>query len=245
MAHLDDARLVEMCRLGGAGAYEEIYRRHAPAAWRTAVAVIADHELAAEATARAFAGVLGGGAGRSRPSTGATPSWPGGLRTELLAATRATAVEAMRCSDPRPDDQPTPAPAPLPPVVAALRRLPERWRSVLWLTEVEGLPLDEAAVVLGVSTEGVAQLAARARTGLLERAVLAIPPSPAETAACRATTGRLAALVAGRLTEREQAGADEHLARCPACRERLAQVQGSTDSLRASALGPPVGMLAA
>ena len=50
--------------------------------------------------------------------------------------------------------------------VIAYKRLPPRWQTVLWYTEIEGLELAEAAVMMGMSTNSVAALAYRAREGL-------------------------------------------------------------------------------
>jgi hypothetical protein len=47
----------------------------------------------------------------------------------------------------------------------AFRRLPERWRTVLWLTEVEQESPAEVAPLLGLSPNAVAALAYRAREG--------------------------------------------------------------------------------
>jgi RNA polymerase sigma factor (sigma-70 family) len=53
-------------------------------------------------------------------------------------------------------------------VLAALATLPERWRTVLWLVEVEERPLFELADELGMTPNAVAALAYRARRGLRE-----------------------------------------------------------------------------
>jgi DNA-directed RNA polymerase specialized sigma24 family protein len=48
----------------------------------------------------------------------------------------------------------------------AFDSLPPRWRAVLWQTEVEGRSPASLAAVSGMSANGVAQLASRARMGL-------------------------------------------------------------------------------
>ena len=48
----------------------------------------------------------------------------------------------------------------------AFHRLPERWQTVLWHTEVEQESPAEVAPLLGLTPNGVAALAYRAREGL-------------------------------------------------------------------------------
>ncbi|GMA95060.1 hypothetical protein GCM10025881_18840 [Pseudolysinimonas kribbensis] len=50
--------------------------------------------------------------------------------------------------------------------VRAFRTLPERWQTILWYTEVEGMEPAEAAPYLGLTANGAAALAYRARDGL-------------------------------------------------------------------------------
>jgi len=51
-------------------------------------------------------------------------------------------------------------------VARAFGSLRRRWRAVLWQTEVEGLPPARIAAVSGMTPNGVAALALRARAGL-------------------------------------------------------------------------------
>src|SRR5581483_6032471 len=51
-------------------------------------------------------------------------------------------------------------------IARAFASLPERWRTVLWHTEVEGARPAEVAASLGLTANGVAALAYRAREGL-------------------------------------------------------------------------------
>jgi len=129
-------------------------------------------------------------------------------------------------------------------VATAFRNLPERWRVTLWLTEVEGLSPSEAASVLGVSANGAAQLAVRARAGLRHRYLQAhlageVPDS------CRYTVERLGTYAGGGLAPRDVAKVDQHLAGCPTCRAKLAELQDVGGRLRALVLPLPLGLAGA
>jgi hypothetical protein len=128
-------------------------------------------------------------------------------------------------------------------VLTAFDSLPERWRSVLWLTEVEGIPAREAASMLGVSANGVAQLAVRARAGLRERFLQAhLHAEVVDT--CRSTVDRLGAYVAGGLSPRDIAKVDQHLAACDDCRARKEELEDLGTSLRRIVLPFPLGLAA-
>lgn len=243
LSQLDDHALVVASRLGRDEAIDELYRRYAPLAWRAAVAVTIDDAAAADAVARGFAEVLMA-EGPDRASTA------GGLAPAVLRATRAAAVESLRRASGQAPQAPGTAPRAsggdgLDRSVAAVafRSLPERWRSVLWLSEVEGTPPSQAAAILGVSADGVPQLAARARAGLGERSARIRLASPEATPACRTALPALPALAAGSLAPRDAAGLERHLAGCQSCRDQLAE-QGDVGSALRQAMVPlPVGLL--
>lgn len=116
-------------------------------------------------------------------------------------------------------------------VTEAFQALPARWQSVLWLTEVEGVPAREAAGVLGISPNNVAQLAVRARARLRERYLQAHVRNHAPPP-CQTTVDQLDAYVAGTLALGRRDRVDVHLAGCQACRDRLAEVEDLGVSLR-------------
>ena len=170
-----DAELAASAAGGEAAAFDELYRRHADAAWRVAQAVAANADDAADAVAEAFIKIF-----QALPAGRLTHEVP--FRAYLLKATRNAAIDTLRRSQRvQPTDEwasleePTFAAGPFERVVIgedvalvanAFRSLPERWRSVLWMTEIEGMPAREVARVLGMSANAVAQLARRARAGL-------------------------------------------------------------------------------
>ncbi|MFI5932857.1 sigma-70 family RNA polymerase sigma factor [Actinoplanes sp. NPDC051494] len=107
----------------------------------------------------------------------------------------------------------------------AFRALPDRWRDVLWRTEVEGASPAEVAPALGLTPNAVAVLAHRAREGLrrlyLQQHVAVAVADPPE---CRWAGERMGGQVRGRLAHRDAARLTTHLAWCADCRARLAEV---------------------
>src|SRR2546421_4545847 len=224
---LTDAVLVERVIAGFDDAFDELYRRPATSAWRLAQAVTNNSHDAADAVSEAFARVLQAvRAGRLDDG--------GAFRSYLLTATRNAALDTIRrrsTTKPSPNDdlevvdvRATPAEkiaghedALL--VAEAFRNLPERWRSVLWLTEVEGIATKDAAGQLGLTANGTAQLAVRARAGLRDRYLQAHVRNHAKPE-CRFSVEHLGAYVGGGLAPRDLAKVDQHLAGCEDCRAR-------------------------
>ncbi|HEV7888527.1 MAG TPA: sigma-70 family RNA polymerase sigma factor, partial [Acidimicrobiales bacterium] len=244
LTHVGDADLAERAAAGDTTAFGELYRRHAPMAWRVAYTVTSNREDAADAVSDAFTRVLQAlPAGRLRDG--------GSFRAYLLTTTRRAGIDTARKRNrPLRADAITPAnptehlldAADSALVAAAFRGLPERWRSVLWLTEVEQIPAKEAAPLLGLSPNGVAQLAVRARNGLRERYLQAHVGVGHVPAACRPTVDRLGAYVAGALAPRDLAKVDQHLAGCEPCRARHAELEEMGEGLRRIMVPLPLGL---
>lgn len=247
-----DAELACRAGAGDLPAFEELYRRHVEAAWRVALAVTANPDDAADAVSDAFTRVLQALPERLQAADYFLPY--------LLASVRNAAIDVLRRGGrQRPtdlgdaDDLSLLGPEPAELLVAgtdaaliarAFRSLPERWRSVLWLTEVEGIPAREVAGLLGVSANGVAQLAVRARAGLRQRFLQAHLRETEVRNLCRYTVDRLGAYAAGALPPRDISKVDQHLAGCETCRSRLAQLEDLAPSLRRAVLPLPAGLAA-
>ena len=245
-----DAELVERVTGGEVGAFEQLYRRHCDAAWRVAQAVTGNNHDAADAVAEAFARVL-----QALPAGRLAEGVP--FRPYVLAATRNAAIDTLRRSGrTQPTDQldhlddagavATPSERveghdDAEVAARAFRDLPERWRTILWLTEVEGMPAREAGPLLGLSANGAAQLAVRARAGLRERYLQAHVRNHARPA-CLFTVDHLGAYVGGGLAPRDIAKVDQHLAGCEECCDRLADVQDLGRSLRRVIVPNPLGV---
>jgi RNA polymerase sigma factor (sigma-70 family) len=123
----------------------------------------------------------------------------------------------------------------------AFGSLPERWRHVLWLTEVEGRKPGEIAPSLGLSPGSASALAYRARQGLIAAYLAACAPHRRDEA-CSAIAPRLTSyLSAGRATD-AFADVEEHLEGCASCRDVSRGVDLAATTLRSAA---PFGLLTA
>lgn len=250
---LTDAELVDGVVAGYDDAFAQLYERHSLAAWRLGQTVTGNAEDAADAVSEAFARVLVAVRAGHLDNGGS-------FRSYLLTATRNAALDNIRkTSRARPTEQeilaelesssPSPAErltgdeeAAL--VAEAFRNLPERWRSVLWLTEIEGVATKEAAHRLGLSPNGAAQLAVRARAGLRERFLQAHLRKTAEPL-CQATVDRLGAYVGGGLAPRDLAKVDQHLAGCTSCQTRKDELEDVGTLLRRAGVPVPLALAAA
>ena len=247
---LADEVLVDRVVAGFEGDFEELYRRHSQAAWRLAQAVTGNAHDAADAVAEAFARVFKA-VKAGRLTDGAA------FRGYLLTATRNASLDTIkRGSKARPTDDDVlslvesdnTGPIDLVTgagdaamVAEAFRNLPERWRSILWLTEVEGVPTKDVAEQLGISPNGAAQLAVRARAGLRER-FLQAHLKTAAAPDCRFTVDRLGAYVGGGLAPRDLAKVDQHLAGCEDCRAKREELEDVGSTLRRIVLPIPLAL---
>jgi RNA polymerase sigma factor (sigma-70 family) len=247
-----DADLTVRAAGGDTGAFEELYRRHSAAAWRVGYAVTGNASDASDAVSEAFTKVF------TALPAGRFPS-EAPFRPYLMTATRNAAIDGLRRSGrAQPTDidnldlgtsSSTPPEAVLGAldsslVATAFLSLPERWRSVLWLTEVEGMKPREVATMLGVSANGAAQLAVRARSRLREQFLQAHLRESVD-GDCRFTVEHLGAYVGGGLAARDVATVDQHLEGCDACRARRAELEDVGSTLRKIAIPVPLALGAA
>ena len=250
MTVLDDPSLIARARGGDAEAYGQLYERHVGVALGVARR-ITDHDaedVVSDAFARTFAVLRDGGG----PDVA--------FRPYVLRAVRNAAVDRHR-REGRVDPVGTVDEAQTPlhqdresgdPVVDRLERelavrafdsLPERWRTVLWHTEVQGEAPAQVAPLLGISPRAVAQLAVRAREGLrtawLREHAQHVPAGHQEVVAM------LAPSVRSSLGRRDRRALDEHLAACPGCRRVQDELVEVNSTLRAAVLPAVVGLTAA
>jgi len=232
---VDDSVVVERARRGDRDAFVMIYGEHAPGTWRLALAVRPEPDAAGAAVAGAFGKILS-------PPHRRVPDRQAPVRLQLLAAARDAAVS----DDPRGPRathlavagttrvEPSPSASGTGREHEALdtfERLPERWRSVLWLTEVEGLDLQETAAVIGLSVQNTAQLAARAHAGLREQFAQARVEAVTQPD-CERTAARLGGYVTRSLSTRDAARVRRHLDACDPCRDRLDEIDDLPPRLR-------------
>lgn len=118
-------------------------------------------------------------------------------------------------------------------VTDAFRSLPERWQAVLWYTEIENKSPAEVAPLLGLSANGVAALAYRAREAL-RQAYLQSHLATATDSACLTVIDDLGAYVRGELAKRPRAKLQAHLLHCPTCHRLVAELEDVNGGLRSA-----------
>ncbi|MGC7098763.1 RNA polymerase sigma factor [Amycolatopsis lurida] len=231
-----DAALLDAVRAGDLPAYGVLFQRHAEPArqfarrWHSNPAE--RHELVAEGFARVLAAIRGGAGPREhlRPYLLVTMrhlaiTWQRGrARVELYGDVPETGADTTA---PRLDE-----------IVlrrwnaqlagSAFQRLPRRWQLVLWHTEVESASAADLAAVLGISPNGVAALAKRAREGLRQAYLQEQVPDAGELS-CRSSRHQMGTWIRGGLSCHRSRRIDDHVADCADCRTvagRLAESNG-------------------
>jgi RNA polymerase sigma factor (sigma-70 family) len=243
----NDEDLLERARHGDRSAFGTLYLRHQAAARRVAGRWAASAADAEDAVADAFAKVF---AVLPRKAKGEVL-----FRRYLFTAVRNAATDRIRrerridlgeavpetAADDRTED-PTLLGFERDLLAEALQGLPARWRTILWLTEVEGLSPAEVARQFHMTPNAVAAVAYRARKGLRRsylQAHLRLEPSEP----CRDTVGRLGDYVLGGLGPENRVEIDAHLRGCMRCRQRSLELVDVTATLR-RALAPVTPLLA-
>ncbi|MEU8683744.1 sigma-70 family RNA polymerase sigma factor [Streptomyces sp. NPDC048611] len=258
-----DAQLLSDLRAGDDSAYEELYRRHAPAVRRYARGCCRDVHTAEDLTGEVFARTLQAVRGGAGPESAVrayllttvrrvAASWAQSARREQLVEDFAVfAVSSAGASgdDAAPDlgaEVRAMQEAERSMAVRAFRSLPERYQTVLWHTAVEDESPSEVAPLLGLTANATAVLAHRAREGL-RQAYLQAHVSQSLTAGgdCARYADRLGAYARGGLRMRAERGLRKHLDDCPRC--RLAALEVADVNQRIGALLPVafIGWLAA
>ncbi|MGP3961365.1 sigma-70 family RNA polymerase sigma factor [Nonomuraea sp. 3N208] len=215
-----DAELLQAVREGKASAYGQLYERHVAAARALARQLVKSTEVE-DVVAEAFTKIL------DLVGRGGGPE--SGFRTYLLTVVRRTVRDRSRIEgrelsteeieeyDPRmPFVDPALVGLEKSLIARAYLSLPERWRAVLWHTEVERNKQTEVAPLLGLSANGVAALAYRAREALRQAYLqlhLGTQPEPE----CRPVLGKMGSYVRGGLTRRDVKAVDEHVSGCEEC----------------------------
>jgi RNA polymerase sigma factor (sigma-70 family) len=231
-----DADLIAASRSGDAAAYATLYQRHVAAANSLARQLVRDLAEADDVVAESFAKVL------DLLGRGGGPE--GAFRPYLLTVVRRAAYDRHRVMrrqlvtdhleafDPGiPFADPAVAHLERSMIARAFASLPERWQTVLWHTEIEGAKPAEVASVLGLSANGVAALAYRAREGL-RQAYLQMHLSGAARRQCRPVVAKLGVYVRGGLTRRDAAAVAGHLDQCAYCQEVFAELGDVNAALR-------------
>ena len=231
-----DPELIEAVRSGDVEAYGLLYRRHVGAATTLARQLTGSRAEADDLVAEAFAKVLDILRGGGGPDVA--------FRAYLLTTLRNVRYDRARrdkklawSDDMSRHDPGVPwedsAVADLETSLAAraFHRLPERWQTVLWHTEVEQESPADVAPLLGLTPNGVAALAYRAREGL-RQAYLQEHLADGDGRRHAATVDRLGAWARGGLTARQRAKVEAHLATCADCRALAGELADVNAGLR-------------
>lgn len=243
---IGDAEIIDRVKAGDNAAYGTLYERHAGAARGLARQLLRGEAEVEDAVAEAFTKVL------SVIQRGGGPS--DAFRPYLLTAVRNAAYDRGRgdrrqvvTDDMESYDSGEPF---VDPALEGLERsliaraflsLPERWQSVLWHTEIEGVKPAEAATILGMNANGVAALAYRAREGLRQAYLQMHLAGGGAAEACRPTLALLGAYVRGGLSKRDTTKVDRHMDDCGDCREVYAELMDVNVGLRGIVLPLVVG----
>lgn len=215
-----DQALVEATRAGDQRAFAELWRRHYRSGARVArqfTSSIDADDLVAEAYTRIYQRVLAGG--------GPTGAFRPYLYTTIrnIASTWGAARHDVQVDDITEFEDPTttedPAAVALDRTltVRAFRTLPDRWQSVLWYTEVEGMDPHEVAPLMGMTANGVAALSYRAREGLRKAWLQAHISAATGSGECQWAMSKLGDHTRKGLGARDKDRMEFHLATCAKC----------------------------
>jgi RNA polymerase sigma factor (sigma-70 family) len=236
-----DAELIIASRAGDAAAYAVLYERHSPSAYALARHLMRGATETDDVVSEAFTRVLDvlrrGGGPRDA------------FRPYLLTTVRRAAFDRFRTEQRQVSvadlERYDPGEPFIDPAVAGLERrimarayfsLPERWQAVLWHTAVEGAQPAEVAEMLGVTPNGAAALAYRAREAL-RQAYLQMHITNVPRQECRAASGKLGGFVRGKLSKRDATAVAAHLDECADCSAVYAELADVNGALR-EIIGP-------
>ena len=228
----DDARLLRLASASNAEAFGVLSERHAWAARKLARQLVLPEDVE-EVVAEAFGRV------RAAIARGGGPS--NAVRPYMLTALRRVCDERQRGQLTRlsPDEQEADPGAPLvDPAVAGVEQtlaaraylsLPERWRAVLWHTEIEQEHPLVVTPVLGLARDGIVSLDREAIDGLRQAFVQLYVMALAQPE-CESVAERLDAYVRDALPAPEATQIWEHLRGCDECRaahDELADIRAT------------------
>lgn len=238
---IEEPTLVGRLRGGQDDAFGELFEEHAPAVRRLAMSLASDRSEAEDITAETFFRVLRAIKRGNGPNDN--------VRGYLLTVARRVAWEWHGAANDVPvtDDELTnragsteaagSRTAEYSLITRAFSSLPERWRTVLWQTEVEGAQPAVVAPKFGLSPNATAALARRARLGLRAAYLQAHLATHNSELCCRPVLDKLGGYTAGSVTGAEARKISEHLGTCAQCRATHDELRDVCYSLRAHSGG--------
>lgn len=237
---MSDAELIAAVRRGDATAYGVLYQRHLDAAKRVAACLVSTPAEREDLVADAFTKILRALRGGGGPNEEFRAYLLVTMRNGAISTSRRAAVslyaDVPETYLPRPGGDPVLTWFDTSAAASAFASLPERWRMVLWHTEVEDETPAEIAKLLGMRPNGVAALAYRAREGL-RQAYLREHLREVEGRDCRATVSKLAGFVRRSVPVQLGRKISSHLATCADCRARAATLSKVNEEIRGT-IGP-------
>ncbi|WP_394195233.1 sigma-70 family RNA polymerase sigma factor [Microbacterium foliorum] len=240
-----DDELVLATRAGNSSAFGVLWDRHSPAALRAARSItssIDPEDLVSEAFAKTFSAIRNGGGPTDafRPYIfaavrSAAATW-GGKQKDVVALEYIEELPTEHTEDSLDllSDKAL--------LTVAFKDLPERWRTLLWYLEVEGMKPREIAPLMGMTPNAVSVLAARAREGFKLAWLQAHIKEPGRDPECRWVCERIVAQGRRRHVARaDRARFDAHLERCQRCTMASAEIEQASSKLRAVLLPVIIG----
>ncbi|WP_290063020.1 sigma-70 family RNA polymerase sigma factor, partial [Amycolatopsis solani] len=218
-----DAALIEAVRGGDIAAYGRLYDRHLGAARRVAAAIAAGEAERDDLIAEGFTRVLRILRSGDGPDEDFRPYLLTTIRNTMISWRRRDSAVSLVAEVPDVlpgggSDEPVASRLHASVAADAFASLPERWRTVLWRTEIDGESPARIAADIGMTPNGVAALAYRAREGL-RQAYLDQHVPAARRRNCKAVSGQLARYVRDGIGDHKAHRITAHLDRCPDCRE--------------------------
>ncbi|WP_439379850.1 sigma-70 family RNA polymerase sigma factor [Amycolatopsis lexingtonensis] len=218
-----DAALIEAVRGGDIAAYGRLYDRHLGAARRVAAAIAADEAERDDLIAEGFTRVLRILRSGEGPDEDFRPYLLTTIRNTMISWRRRDSAVSLVAEVPdvlpgEGSDEPVGSRLHATVAADAFASLPERWRTVLWRTEIDGESPARIAADIGMTPNGVAALAYRAREGL-RQAYLDQHVPAARRRNCKVVSGQLARYVRDGIGDHKAHRITAHLDRCADCRE--------------------------
>ncbi|MEV6647339.1 sigma-70 family RNA polymerase sigma factor [Amycolatopsis sp. NPDC051371] len=243
-----DAVLIQAVRGGDIAAYGQLYDRHLAAARRVAAAIASDAAERDDLIAEGFTRVLRILRSGEGPDEEFRPYLLTTIRNTMISWRRRDSALSLVAEVPdvlpsEGSDEPVDSRMHGTVAAGAFASLPERWRTVLWRTEIEGESPARIAEDFGMTPNGVAALAYRAREGL-RQAYLDQHVPEARRRTCRVVSGQLARWVRDGVGDHKAHRITTHLDRCADCRKLATGLRELNEELPAAVapliLGIPV-----
>ncbi len=217
---LTESELLTRARDGDMDAFAELAQRHHTPALIVARSIV-DHATAENVVEDSFERLLGVLARGDGPTHSLRPYFLQMVRHRAIDSHRRhhdvpltdSAESADVDSEPITDDS----------IRNAFESLPERWRTALWLSAVDGFSHAEIGRELGLSENAVNQLVHRAKEGLRQAYLTESVSSPPRE--CRPYSELLGKYVRGRCGARAQQRVKAHVETCARCRSTVADLR--------------------